>query len=347
MFVLRNQGVNGRGRIAIRDTTVTLLGFPLHSTILARSVSTLIRAGALSRSLMPNLCLISSADGVCQATLGALWRSMGWIMRADVTLLAVMLVYVVTITCSRFYRFAATRRHSRLFVRDVASALQDGNINQALAIATQHARGHVASMAAAGLIAFVEAGRQLTDAEAIGITDRAFQRRHQKLAADLKRGAGTLTSIALCAPLVGLIGTVFGIMGAFVWAGGLSSLAARLAEALVTTAFGLLVAIPAAWCRKYILVSVETFETEMSNSALETLTYCESHLRLRHLLGESIIGKPRHGLVLDYIFEIFKARPWEIPYDRPRGLLLLVSFYTLLFVLLFLATAIAAVLGAR
>lgn len=118
---------------------------------------------------MPDLCLISSAGGGCQATVGDLWRSMGWLMRADVTLLAAMLVYVVGTTCKRFYRFAVTRRHSRLFVRNVASALQRGNLNEAVVVATHHSRGHVASIVAAGLTAFADAEPQLTDAEAIGI----------------------------------------------------------------------------------------------------------------------------------------------------------------------------------
>lgn len=60
------------------------------------------------------------------------------------------------------------------------------------------------------------------------------------------------------------------------------NVAGGLAEALVTTAFGLLVAIPAVWCRNYILTSVEIFENEMSNATLETMTYCDSHCHLRH-----------------------------------------------------------------
>jgi len=297
---------------------------------------------------MPDLCLISAAGGECQVTVGNLWRSMGWIMRGDVILLVVMLAYVAAIACSRFYRFAVTRRRSRLFVRDVASAMQSGDLKQAIDIATQHSRGHVASIAAAGLISFVDAGPQLTDAEAVGAAERAFQRRHQRLAADLRRGVGTLTSVALLAPLVGLAGTVFGIMNAFVGGGdrssGLSYVAGGLAEALVTTALGLLVAIPAAWCRNYILVSVETFETEMSNSALETLTYCESHCHLRQLFERPVARKPRRRSFQDYIS---RTRSWEVPYDRPRGLLLLVSFYTLIFVLFYVSAAMVALLDSR
>jgi biopolymer transport protein ExbB/TolQ len=265
---------------------------------------------------------------------------MGWIMRADVTLLAVMLAYVMAITSGRFYRFAAARRHSRLFVRNAASALEDGNVDEALAVATEYARGHVARTVAAGLTAFA-AAPHLTDAEAVRATERALQRTRTRLVAELKRGAGTLTSIALCAPFVGFVGTVFGIMGSF-YGSGLASLARGLAEALVTTAFGLLVAIPAVWCRNYVLVSVEAFETEMSNATLETMTYCGAHCQLRHRLEHPLAGKTVYGSILDP-----GARSWEIPYDRPRGLLLLVSFYTMLFVLFFVLAALAAFLGAR
>jgi biopolymer transport protein ExbB/TolQ len=294
---------------------------------------------------MPDLCLISSAGGGCQATLGDLWRSMGWLMRADVTLLAAMLASLVSIACKRLYRFAAARRQSRLFVRDVASALEKGNLNEAITVATQHSNGHVASVVAAGLTAFVEAPPPLTDAEAIGLAERAFHRRHRTLAAGLKSGAGTLTSIALVSPFIGLIGTVFGIMGAFVGGGdrssGLSYVAGSLAEALVSTAFGLLVAIPAVWCRNYVLSTVEILESEMSNAALETITYCHSHCHRRHT-SHPVRRKTRYGSVLD---DISGSRSWEIPYDRPRGLLLLIHFYTFLFVLLFVATALVAVLG--
>lgn len=292
---------------------------------------------------MPDLCLISSATGGCQATLGALWRSMGWIMRADVTLLVVMLAYVVAITSSRFYTFATARRHSRLFVRSVAPALQDGDFNQALAVAVQYARGHVARTVAAGLTAFA-AAPHLSDVEAVGAAERAIQRTRTRLIADLKRGAGTLTSIALCAPFVGFVGTVFGIIGAFVMAHGLSSLAGGLAEALVTTAFGLLVAIPAVWSRHYILITVEAFETEMSNATLETVTYCSAHCQSRHLLENPLTGKAVNGSLLE---DISGTHTWEISYDRPRGMLLLVSFYTLLFVLLFVLTALVGLLGGR
>lgn len=293
---------------------------------------------------MPDLCLISSAGGVCQATVGNLWRSMGWITRADVTLLAVMLAYEAAITSGRLYRFAITRRHSCLFVREAASAFEGGDINRALALAKQYARGHVASTVAAGLVAFAQAAPHLTHAEAVEAAERAFQRTRKRVVTDLKRGAGTLTSIALCAPLIGLIGTIFGIMGAFVGANGLFGLAAGMAEALVTTALGLLVAIPAAWCRNYILISVEAFETEMSNSTLEAITYCDSHRHLRPLLEHAGAGKAHYTPVF---YDTSGTRSWEIAYDRPRGLLLLVSFYTLLFVFFFLAAALAALLGAR
>lgn len=291
---------------------------------------------------MPDLCLISSAGGECQAPVSDLWRSMGWITRADVTLLTVMLTYVAAITCSSLYRFATTRRHSCLFVQSAASALQQGNVDQALDVANQHARGHVARTVAAGLIAFADAPH-LSDAESVGASERALQRTRTRIVAELKRGVGTLTSIALCAPLVGFVGTVFGILGSFLGS-NLASLARGLAEAFVTTAFGLLVSIPAVWCRQYILISVEAFETEMQNATLETTTFCRAHCQSRYLFEHPRAGKAVFGSVLD---DISSTHSWEIPYDRPRGMLLLVSFYTLLFVLLFVLTALVGLLGGR
>jgi hypothetical protein len=137
---------------------------------------------------------------------------------------------------------------------------------------------------------------------------------------------------------------VFGILGSF-YGSGLASLARGLAEAFVTTAFGLFVSISAVWCRHYVLISVEGLETEMSNATLETITFCSAHCQSRHLFEHPRAEKAVSGSVLD---DISSTHSWEIPYDRPRGMLLLVFlFYTLLFVLPLVLTALVGLLGER
>ena len=287
-----------------------------------------------SQVSMPDGCLISwQADG-CQWSADYLWRAMGWISRADVILLAVMLAYTVAIACGRFCRFSATRRYSRAFVHDAPAAMQHSTLTEVSAIAAENSRSHVASVVAAGLVAFASASPHLTDAEAIGAANRAFHRSRKRVAADLRRGAGTLTSIASCAPFIGLLGTVFGIMNAFNIPGDRSSalaiVARYLAEALLTTAIGLFVAIPATWCRNYIFVRTEIFDSEMSNAAFEMVTYLNTHCQWRNQ-SDLLSARTRHYVsVLD---DTSGARSWEIPNDQQRGLLLALCFCTFIFVL--------------
>jgi biopolymer transport protein ExbB/biopolymer transport protein TolQ len=94
----------------------------------------------------------------------------------------------------------------------------------------------------------------------------------------LKRGLGSLATIGSTAPFVGLLGTVVGIINAFQGistnkATGLGAVAGGISEALVTTAIGLLVAIPAVWMFNYFTNRVEAFDVEMDNSSSELIDY--------------------------------------------------------------------------
>src|SRR5216683_3169217 len=96
--------------------------------------------------------------------------------------------------------------------------------------------------------------------------------------AEMKRGLSALATIGSTAPFVGLFGTVIGILNAFKGietnkATGLSAVAGGIAEALVTTAFGLLVAVPAVWAYNYFTNKVEAFDVEMDNSSMELINY--------------------------------------------------------------------------
>ena len=95
---------------------------------------------------------------------------------------------------------------------------------------------------------------------------------------DFKKGTGSLATIATTAPFIGLFGTVIGIINAFkgmamTGSGGIGAVSGGIAEALVTTALGLFVAIPAAWMFNYFANILERFNVEMSNSSSELLDY--------------------------------------------------------------------------
>ncbi len=94
----------------------------------------------------------------------------------------------------------------------------------------------------------------------------------------MKRGLGGLATIGSTAPFVGLFGTVVGILNAFKEistqkATGLGAVAGGISEALVTTAIGLFVAIPAVMMFNYFTNKVEAFDVEMDNSSSELIDY--------------------------------------------------------------------------
>jgi biopolymer transport protein ExbB/TolQ len=269
---------------------------------------------------MPEVCLNSlHADG-CPWNFGYLWNSLDWLGRADLCLLALMLVNVLFVACNRLYRYHRAQRQSRAFVRRATSLLPGRRIHQLLPIAEENAESHVASVIRSGLIAFTFAPSQLSNQDALEVAQRALRRTRATTAAELARGLGTLASIASSAPFIGLLGTVYGIMNAFQGTTGsksaaLARLASSLSEALVTAAAGLVVAVPAVWWRNHFRVRVEVFDSEMSNAELETTTYLQAHPEWRNQRESSDEG-------------IVKAIPVNVPsfcevqYDHHRALLL-------------------------
>ena len=108
--------------------------------------------------------------------------------------------------------------------------------------------------------------------EQIESSKRALERSEAIVHAKLKKGLGGLATIGSTAPFIGLLGTVIGILNAFQSiaaqkTSGIGAVAGGISEALVTTAFGLLVAIPAVMCFNYFTNKVEAFDVEMDNSS--------------------------------------------------------------------------------
>ena len=94
----------------------------------------------------------------------------------------------------------------------------------------------------------------------------------------LQGGLSFLASVGSTAPFVGLFGTVCGILNAFQQiatqkTSGIGAVAGGISEALVTTAFGLVVAIPAVMTFNYFTNKVEAFDVEMDNSSSELVDY--------------------------------------------------------------------------
>jgi biopolymer transport protein ExbB/biopolymer transport protein TolQ len=209
----------------------------------------------------------------------SMWRAMGWPARLVVILMFVMSAWSIGVMIDRWIAFRAARKQSRLFAPAVAGALKDGKIDEAIAIAEQNKRSHLAKVVTAGLQEFQahQASAEISG-ETIEASKRALERAAAIVRAELKRGISSLATIGSTAPFVGLFGTVLGIINAFhgistAKSTGLAAVAGGIAEALVTTAIGLFVAVPAVWMFNYFTGKVEAFDVEMDNSSSELIDY--------------------------------------------------------------------------
>jgi len=209
----------------------------------------------------------------------SMWRAMGWPARSVVILMFVMSAWSIGVMIDRWIAFRAARKQSRFFAPAVAGALKDGKIDEAIAIAEQNKRSHLAKVVTAGLQEF-QAHQASTEisGETIEASKRALERAAAIVHAELKRGVSSLATIGSTAPFVGLFGTVLGIINAFhgistAKSTGLAAVAGGISEALVTTAIGLFVAVPAVWMFNYFTSKIEAFDVEMDNSSSELIDY--------------------------------------------------------------------------
>src|SRR5712691_1000554 len=199
----------------------------------------------------------------------SLWKQMGIIAKIVVVILFIMSGWSIGVMIDRAMAYNAARKQSRAFAPAVAGALRDGRIDEAIKVAERNKKSHLAKVVTAGLMEFK--AHQDSPGEIPGETIEASKRA-------LERGLGGLATIGSTAPFVGLFGTVMGILHAFQGiseqkATGLAAVAGGIAEALVTTAIGLFVAIPAVMMFNYLTGRVESFDVEIDNSSSELIDY--------------------------------------------------------------------------
>jgi biopolymer transport protein ExbB/biopolymer transport protein TolQ len=210
--------------------------------------------------------------------LRSMWGSMSIIAKSVVFLLFVLSAWSLGVMIDRALMYSAARKQSRVFVQQVAGALREGKLDEAISIAERNKKSHIAKVVATGLSEFQAASSQVNDEEVIEAAKRGLERSVAIVHAEMKRGLSGLATICSTAPFVGLFGTVMGIINAFKGISqqkvtGLSAVAGGISEALVTTALGLLVAVPAVWTFNYFTNRVEAFDVEMDNSSMELINY--------------------------------------------------------------------------
>ena len=225
------------------------------------------------------LLLLQEAGGAVGWDVVALWHQMGGLAKAVVIILFLMSAWSIGVMIDRLIAYSAARKQSRQFAPAVAGALRDGKLDEAIKIADRYKKSHLAKVVVAGLQEF--RAHQLSSeisGEEIEASKRALERAEAIVHAELKRGVGNLATIGSTAPFVGLFGTVAGIINAFKSMAaekstGIGAVAGGISEALVTTAVGLFVAIPAVWMFNFFTSKIEAFDVEMGNSSSELFDY--------------------------------------------------------------------------
>ena len=211
--------------------------------------------------------------------LRSMWNAMGYPAKAVVVLLFVMSAWSIGVMIDRYIAFTQARKQSREFAPAVAGCLKEGKIEEGISVADQNKRSHLAKVVQAGLMEFsAHSVSSELAGEQIESSRRACERAEAIVNAELKRGLSGLATIGATAPFVGLFGTTVGIINAFKGmssekTAGLSAVAGGISEALVTTAFGLFVAVPAVWAYNYFTNKVDAFSIEMTNSSSELMDY--------------------------------------------------------------------------
>jgi biopolymer transport protein ExbB len=224
------------------------------------------------------LWLFQEQEGI-QFDVRSVWGNMGLMAKCVVACLFIMSAWSIGVMIDRLIAYNAARKQSRAFAPAVAGALREGKLDEAIKIADRYNKSHLAKVVVAGLQEF-KAHQMSTDipGEEIEASRRALERAEAIVHAELKRGVSSLATIGSTAPFVGLFGTVVGIMHAFQQIStskstGLGAVAGGISEALITTAIGLFVAIPAVWMFNYFTNRIEAFDVEMGNSSSELIDY--------------------------------------------------------------------------
>jgi biopolymer transport protein ExbB/biopolymer transport protein TolQ len=212
-----------------------------------------------------------------------MWEQMGWVAKAIGVILIIMSMWSFGVAIERYYTFSQARKQSKLYAPQVAKHLKEGRLKDALSVsqAKTYQYSHLAKVVLAGLQEYQfqhDSGANLQREDLVDTVRRAIQRATALTSNDLKKGIPALATIGATAPFVGLLGTVVGIITAFqgiaaTGSGGLGSVSAGISEALVETALGLVVAIPAVWMYNYFTGRLEYFSVEMDNSSSELVDY--------------------------------------------------------------------------
>ena len=205
-----------------------------------------------------------------------MYNHMGIPAKLNFGLLIVMSLFSMWVAIDRVLAYARARRQSIEFSVQAGKLLKDLRIADVAktADAEDFKHSYLARIVKAAVDDFMDVAAKQGGEADLQTIKSAMERAVSQETLALRKGMTVLATVSSTAPFVGLFGTVLGVINAFAGisaakSAGIGAVAGGISEALIETAFGLLVAIPAVWVYNYFNARVDSFGVEMNNSVSE------------------------------------------------------------------------------
>jgi biopolymer transport protein ExbB/TolQ len=196
-----------------------------------------------------------------------------------VIVLTIQALACMAVTVDRTIMLIGAYRRGRKFARKVAPLIGGGDLQGALKLAREDQSSHLAGFIRIGVDTYLQRVRSGVDrARAAELAARALDRKNEKLQESLQKGLNIQASTGSTAPFIGLLGTVLGILNAFKLvgqqgSGGMGTIGVAIAEALIVTGYGLMVAIPSVLLFNWLSTRIARYESGLSHAQQELVDH--------------------------------------------------------------------------
>ena len=201
---------------------------------------------------------------------------------AIVVVLGIMAMASLSVLVERLWVYYRSRKQSRRYGAEAAVLLKKGDHAGLIKLAGQYKGCHLAQLLGNGMKTYTSAKNEPGELGPMELTRRDLARQSETMSNEIRRGHNILASVGSTSPFVGLLGTVIGIIGAFQGiakegSGGLGAVSAGIAEALIVTAIGLMVAIPSVLAFNMLSARADSLLVAIDQAKGEFLDFLENH----------------------------------------------------------------------
>jgi len=193
--------------------------------------------------------------------------------------LALISLFSIGVIVDKHRKFRVAARQTELFKPVFKKFMHGGELQELIDTLPHYKNSYVVKVVSAGVLEYDGVRQSSGNPEAsLELVTSALRDSMSETLVELKKGLGFMATIGSCAPFIGLFGTVVGIINAFTsiaatGSGGMSVVSGGMAEALVSTALGIFVAIPAVVAFNSFTGKIETFHVQMNRASTQVVNH--------------------------------------------------------------------------